>query len=423
MKLAEDAFFPCFRNAVSKISSLSFPFVDSFKGVYLSYWREFAGKKSAISGFAVADGSRSSTTFRGGVRVVCVRALANVYEGNRLVDRVFDVDVRAGHRLRRASLYMRALEFKCLRKAVEGHEKVLLAICDGDLYPTLHPVIVRMTSQEVEAYVEYLNAFCELYECALKRNIILAGVTKDSFVNYLRARILAQYILQNDVEFGGEISRLRSVRNIERRLKERMGQSKGFEALIEEVGRLSSDEEIFDEYAEKPGFTVPLVLAPQPIYLSEEIKAGTKTWRGSKMRRRLKARNPPFKDVADALDRLFSLPPVVLSYWRPWHGLGVYRVDVAGWTLGINCRWDEVEGDYFVEESVIKKFEELIAALNGLSPEPFTVKPLLDVDDLVRFTAKTYKDCYEPLIIEALRKAGFKAKLTKRDLRELMVRV
>ena len=420
--MAEDAFFPLFMAAVTKFGSLNVPFDEGFKDVYLSFWREFKEKIAGLPCYAVADGSRSSTTFRGGIRVVCVRALTNVYEGNNLVGNVSDVDVRVGHRLKRASLYMRALEFKCLKRAIEGFGKVSLAICDGDLYPAIHPVIVRLTNQEVEAYSEYLNSLYELYECALERNVLLVGITKDSFVNYLRARILAQSILKDNPELGDEIARVRSIKNIERRLKERRFRSKSLDILIKEAGRLSSDEEIFDEYASKPGFTAPLVLAPQPVYLSEEIKARTKTWRGSKIRRRLKARNPPFRDVADVMDNLFSLPPVVLSYWRPWHGIGVYRVDVAGWGLGIKNRWDEVEGDYFSAEDVVKKFVNLVAVLNGLSPEPFTVKPLLDVDDLVRFSAKTYKDCYEPLIIEALRKAGFQALLTKRDLRELMVR-
>jgi len=314
--LAEDAFFPRFMDAVSKIGPPNTPFNDSFRDVYLSYWREFAGKTLDLPSFAVADGSRSSTTFRGGIRVVCVRALANVYVGNKLVGNVSDVDVRAGHRLRRASLYMRALEFKCLKKAIESND-VLLAVCDGDLYPSIHPIIVKRTGQEVEAYIEYLKALCELYECALKRNVMLVGLTKDSFVNYLRAKVLSQYIIENNIELDSEISRIRSIKNVEKRLKEKKIRSKNLEVLVKEASRLSSDEEIYDEYAAKPGFSVPLVLAPQPIYLSEEIKAGTKTWRGSKIRRRLKARNPPFRDVADAFDRLFSLPPIVLSYWRP----------------------------------------------------------------------------------------------------------
>jgi len=421
--LAEDSFLPRYLDALSKIGRLKLSFDESFKDIYLTFWHNFGGRCDEVPSFAVADGSRASTVFRGGVRAVCLRALTNVYEGSSLVGGVVDVDVKVGHRLKRSSLYMRALEFKCLRKALEGSPNVAVAICDGDLYPSIHPVMVRLTVQEVEACVEYLNAFYDLYEFAKNRGILLIGVTKDSFVNYLRARILATYIASENKELGEALTHERSIRRIERRLASIRGQAESIKRYLNEAGRVTSDEEIFDEYAVNPGFSKPLVLAPQPIYLSEEIKAGTKSWRGSRIRKRLLRRGSPFRDVAEVLDRLYALPPVILSYWRPWHGIGVYRVDVGGRSLGVDEQWNSVESDYFLPEERLGFCEKVFSILNGLSPEPFTVKPLLDADDLVRFSAEIYRECYEPLLIEALRKAGFKALLTKRDIRELMVRM
>jgi hypothetical protein len=423
--MAEDSFFQQFLAAISKLGPISMPFDESFKDVYLSFWREFDGKSMEAPNFVVADGSGSSSTFRGGVRVAVVRAIANVYRCNGLVGSVYDVDVRVGHRLRRASLYMRALEFKCLKRALEGYDGVSMALCDGDLYPTIHPVLVRLTAQEVEAYVEYLKAFSELYRFAMERKILLIGITKDSFINYMGAQILANHILQENPDLGRVLSRVRSIKNIMRILSSLKDQLHNYPVYFNEAQRMSmsSDEEIFDEYATNPGFTTPLVLAPQPIYLSEEIKAGTRRWKDSRIRDRLMNAEPPLNEVALTLDRLYELPPVVISYWRPWHRLGVYRVDVAGWAFGLDVKWDSLEGDHFLNDEAMEKFRDVVAVLNGLSPEPFTVKPLLDADDLVRFSANTYKECYEPLIIEALRKAGLKALLTKRDLRELMVRI
>jgi hypothetical protein len=315
--------------------------------------------------------------------------------------------------------------FKCLKRALEGYDGVSMALCDGDLYPTIHPVLVRLTAQEVEAYVEYLKAFSELYKFAMERKILLMGITKDSFINYMGAQILANHILQENPDLGRVLSRVRSIKNIMRILSSLKDQLHNYSIYFNEAQRMSmsSDEEIFDEYATNPGFTVPLVLAPQPIYLSEEIKAGTRRWKDSRIRDRLMNAEPLLNEVALTLDRLYELPPVVISYWRPWHRLGVHRVDVAGWAFGLNVKWDFLEGDHFLDGEAVEKFRNVVAVLNGLSPEPFTVKPLLDADDLVRFSANTYKECYEPLIIEALRKAGLKALLTKRDLRELMVRI
>ena len=421
--MAEDSFFQMFLTEISKLSSISIAFDDSFRDVYLSFWHEFDGKSEESPSFVVADGSYAHTTFRGGVRAAVARAIANVYSHNNLIGDICDVDLRVGHGLKRISLYMRALEFKCLKRALESYSEVQMALCDGDLYPIIPPVLVKLGDQEVEAYAEYLNAFYDLYKLAAERMLLLIGVTKDSFVNYLGVKILSTFISQENPILGRELSRVRSVKNILKKLSENRDQLKNCDAYLKEVGRMlmSSDEEIFDDYTNKSGFTYPLVLAPQPIYLSEEIKAGTRRWADSRIRRRLLAAGNPFSKIAEAFDRICELPPVVMSYWRPWHGIGVYRIDIGGWILGLNSDWGSVEGDYFLEGS-IDKLREVIAVLNSLSPEPFTVKPLLDVDDLVRFRTDIYKECYEPLIIEALRRAGLKAVLTKRDLRELMVR-
>ncbi|MEM3531198.1 MAG: DNA double-strand break repair nuclease NurA [Nitrososphaerales archaeon] len=410
-------------DALSKINNLGSSFDERFKDMYLAFWHHFENKSNEIPSFAVVDGSRASTTFRGGFRAVCARAIVNIYEGKNLFDSILKVDLKIGQRLRRSSLYMRALEFRCLKNALENFPNVSMAICDGDLYPLIHPVMVRTTDQEVEAYVEYLKALHELYDYAKSRCILLIGISKDSFVNYLRARILAVQISKENSGLGQILARERSLKRIGRRLSSMRERADNIECYLNEAERITSDEEVFDEYASYPGFTKPLALAPQPIYLNEEIKAGTKSWHDSRIRGRLLRRSSPFSDVANFLDKLYALPPIILSYWKPWHKIGVYRVDIGGWGLEVNEKWDDIESDYFLPEKKLDACERIFSILNGLSPEPFTIKPLLDADNLVRFSKKTYKDCYEPLLIDALRKAGFKALLTKRDIRELIVRI
>lgn len=427
MEVAEDLFLRLFLSKLDKISvALNLASDEGLKEAYAALWREFDGKSDTDTlSFAVTDGSVASTTFRGGLRVAVARAITNVYRCNRLIDSVCDVDVRVGHRLRRTSLYMKALELKCLKKALEDHGEALIALYDGDLYPTIHPVLATPTDQGVEAYVEYLRAFSELYGFARQRGLTLIGITKDSFVNYLGAQILASLVSREDPEAGADLSRVRSAKNIMRKLPSLRDRLRNYEVYYNIVNRMSmsSDEDTLYEYTDKPGFTVPMALAPQPIFLSEEIKAGTKRWIDSKIRRRLLEANPPMSEVALTLDEIYELPPIAISYWRPWHGLGVYRVDVCGWALGLDVKSASMEADNILGGEAAERFKGIAALLNGLSPEPFSVKPLLDADDLVRFDVKTYKECYEPLIIEALRKAGFKVLLTKRNLRELMVRV
>jgi len=409
-------------DAVSYLGSLSVSFDDSFMDMYVSRWIEFDEKVDSLPVFAVVDGSRGSTSFRGGLKVVCARALANVYEGWNIVGNVFDMDVRVGRRLQGESFYMSALEFKCLKRALEKYDGVTVASYDGSLYPTIHSLLVKFTSQQIQAYTEYLNSFYELYKLAVEHRILLVGVVKDSFVNYLAAKVLADRISLENPELGKKLERLRSMANLREEISK--SQLENRDAYLREVERMSisSDEETFDEFASKAGFTVPLVLAPQPLYLSEEVKAGTKGWTDAKIRKRLLEAGPPFSRVAEALDRIYELPPIAMSYWRPYHGVGVYRLDVCGHFLGLNSKWNTTEVNFFLEEGV-EGFKHVVALLNSLSPEPFAVKPLLDVDDLVRFKVKVYRECYEPIIVDALKKAGLKPLLTKRDLREIAVRM
>ena len=42
--MAEDSFFQMFLTEISKLSSISIAFDDSFRDVYLSFWHEFDGK-------------------------------------------------------------------------------------------------------------------------------------------------------------------------------------------------------------------------------------------------------------------------------------------------------------------------------------------------------------------------------------------
>lgn len=410
--LVEDIFFKPFMEALQRATTDLKPFKGNFNDVYHSYWHTFNGVGRVPESFAVADGSNSSTTFRGGLRAVCMRAVVNVYHSGNLKDTIPSVDVKVGQKLRCGAFYMKALEFRGLANVLG---KCKVAMCDGDLYPTLHPAIVWHEQQEVKAYLEYLNAFYSLYSEAYKRGTLLLGVVKDSTTNYVRAKIIAQYILAKRPELVRDLSRVRSPQKITWLIK-------GAEvdpACEGEAETPTSDEEVFDECAPEPGFTTPMLLAPQPIFLNEEVKAGTSSWLNSRIRQRLIDKGPPLSEVADTLDRIYSLPPIVMFYWRPWHGIGVYRVDVAGWVFGRDGKWNDLSNDAFLGEGV-SVAEEVAAMLNALSPEPFTVKPLFDVDYVVRIDSGVYKDCYLPIIVDALRNVGLKAVMTKRDLREMI---
>jgi hypothetical protein len=318
---------------------------------------------------------------------------------------------------------MKALELKCLLKALKDSEDGSIAIHDGTIYPTISPKsFAGTTEQEVDAILEWLSSLHSLYKFAMDHGHVLIGVVKDSHVNYLRSRILVSCITDVNSKFGEAIARERSLKNIGRRLREVLAMSHNYalREFLKEAELMTSDEEVFEMCTSEPGFTKPLILAPQPIYLSEEVKAGTKNWWESRLRSRLES-SSLLRPVARIFDRIYSLPPVVMFYWRPWHGYGVYRVDVSGWTLGLGLRCGDMEGDMLMDE-IVEKCENIASALNSLSPEPFAVKPLSDVDELVRLRRDVYQESYEPVLIDYLRNNGLRAHLTKRGMREMVLR-
>lgn len=425
--MAEDVFLPLFLKALSEIDSLIVHTCNEFfKELYSSLWHNFNKSTVCTGNFVVCDGSYQISELQGGTRIVYARALAHKYKGNKLVEPFPDIYIKVGHRLKRVSLYMKALELRSLKLALESCCNGSLAIYDGSLYPTLPPVIAKFTQQEIEAVTEWLNALYQLYHYSFEHKHLLLAISKDSYVSYLRVRTLVSSLASEDPDLGQVLSRERSLRRIAKRLRELVqtefsSKRELLKTYLTEFERPTSDEEALDESTSEPGLSTSLKLAPQPIYLGEEVKAKTKDWWSSVMRRRLRA-SQELKCISDVLDHLYSLPPIAIFYWRPWHGVGVYRVDVAGWNLGITDRWGDMGGDSFTSSNAFENCKKIAAILNGLSPEPYAVKPLTDVDTLVRLDGRTYRECYEPLIMEKLRSLGLKAYPTKRKIREFVLR-
>ncbi|WP_205006590.1 hypothetical protein, partial [Escherichia coli] len=51
-------------------------------------------------------------------------------------------------------------------------------------------------------------------------------------------------------------------KRIERKLAHIKGEGENVQLYLNEAARITSDEELFDEYALDPGFTKPIALAP-----------------------------------------------------------------------------------------------------------------------------------------------------------------
>jgi hypothetical protein len=400
------------------------------KDLYLSKWIDFRDSMAFDDAIVSCDGSVADSSFSGGLTVWYARALAHIYRSGESLTPLPVSDVRVGYRMKGKTLFMRTLELRALRYAVEkclkSSSKEILALYDGNLYLTFlhHPPYLEQMVDVLEAYVRELRA---LLTMVLEHDVKLIGISKDSDARYVRARLLLEALMQEDVKLGYEVARERSVVRIAEKLKSLVGlvnESKKamLENFFREFNAELSDEELYDIIAKGPGFTRPLVLSPQTFYISEEVKAGTTSWWDSVFRARIKQRES-LAPVTEALDDLYRLPPVSVLYWRPHHGLGIYRLDIPSSLLGISEKWGDIGGDRFIEgSSWLDSVKTAVSILNGLSPEPYFVKPLMEVDQIVRLDRKLYSQVYEPVLTAELRKRGLRAMTRKRRIRDLVIR-
>lgn len=399
------------------------------RDLYLSKWISF-GDSTTFNGVIIScDGSVAESSFSGGLTAWYARALAHIYRPGEPLTPLPLSDVRIGYRMAGKTWFMRTLELRLLRQAIErcleSSSQDILALCDGSLYLTIlhYPPHLERMADTLLGYVRELSALLRL---VLERGVKLIGVSKDSDARYVRARLLLEALIRED-ERSLPLVRLRSIGGIRNKLKSLIdaadeSRKSILGKFLEEFESELSDEELYDIITKEPGFTHPLVLAPQTLYVSEEIKADTKDWWGSVFRARLNQRES-LAPLAEALDALYQLPPIAISYWRPHHGLGMYRLDIPSGLLGFSMRWGDMWGDMFLEGlSWLNPFKSYVSALNSLSPEPLFVKPLMEVDQIVRLDRKLYSQVYEPVLTTELRRRGIRALERKRRRRDLVLR-
>ena len=425
--MAEEIFFSKFLDALRESANDLGPqreLAPWARNLYLKKWNYCDSSRDPGVAIVASDGSIGESSFSGGLTVWVARAIAHIYRNDLSIANLQEVAVKIGYRLLGQSLFMKALEIKVLREATEKALREhggALSIFDGSLYLTFlhHPPRLRAIEW---IFGKYLNELTSLLNLT-KSGAIVLGLSKDSDISYLRARILLDALLEVDPSLGSELSKGRVVSRMAERLKLKLENWKNNVLLrnyLDELELETSDESVYGEVAEGPGFTTPLLLAPQTLFTTEEIDGGTESWWDSAFRKRLEG-NARSSSLARALDRYFDLPPLALSYWKPRHESRAYRIDIPSNLLGFEGRCGDISEDKFFEEG-LGKVADLVASLNSISQYPYVAKPLAEVDEIARLDRSLYKLAYEPVIVEELRKRGFKAIPKKRSVRDLVLR-
>jgi hypothetical protein len=427
--LAENMFLSSFIEEVNKISNLTLKVEpqERFKKIYEGLWIDFDSIFPLNFNFMVCDGSKGVTEFQGGIKVLYARALVHFFKAQTFMDKFVETKIFVDHLLQKEDSYMKAVELIALKKALEKVDDVL-AIYDGSLYPTF-PLSALNNEKIAKAKIEEFKALAALYKQSYEKNQILIGLCKDSNVSYIRARALIEQLKVENPKLGEEISKQMYPSRIAKKLRKMIEDeaNENIKKLLEsyccEFELKTSDEEVFSNLNLKPGFTTPLILAPQTLYLEAKYEEKRSWWNSIFRDKMIKSKNDFLHEIANLLDEIYSLPPLATICWKPHHGLEVYRVDIAGWSLKIKEKSGDLTENIFIKNGEILKYcKEVVAKLNALSSTPTVLKPLTDVDSLVRIDNSTYRNVYEPILIDALKKAGLKAKLRKRRFREILLR-
>ena len=420
--MAEEDFFSIFierlREELKKIipQNSTAPFIQQ---LYLRYWNPCERCEKPSFPIIVCDGSFGKSDFTGGLTFWVARAISHVYLDGTHLKKAQNVGVKAGYRLEGQSFFMKAIELRTLRNAIEDalreHGQVF-ALYDGSLYLTFlhHKSSIKA---KLEPLKEYISELSSLLKLTMENNVKLIGVSKDSNITYLRAYILFEELSRIGI-FG--LDRYRSIKPMREKLKEviKFSTSEPIKDYLSEIERDESDELIFHNITKEPGFTTPLLLAPQTCYIGGEGERHKK-WSESHLR----TKSPKeFNLLLEEMDVLYSLPPIALTYWKPKHCLRTYRLDIPSNILGCNARCDELTSDKLAGPEAIKSMEELIGSLNWLDKEAYGIGPLLEVDEIVRFTQNKYKSTYERVILEELKAHGIDVKIKKRSLRDELMR-
>lgn len=421
--MAEEQFFPIFtsrlREEVERLRKKRESSVSSVQSIYKKYWNVCDYCEESNYPIIACDGSLGSSPLSGGLTFWVARAVAHTYVNGTLLQATPEVGVKGDYMLEGESIFMKTVELRALRKATQAalkeHGKAL-AFYDGSLYFTFFHHRPHMEARK-EILQDYVSELYSLLKLGLNDDVKILGVSKDSSITYLRTHIIFEELSKHNIDGLGYFRSIKWMR--ERMKREAPLDTDPIKDYLKEIENDESDEALYDKLMKEPGFTTPLLLAPQTCYVMQEVEEGHKRWSESHLR---VASSESLKPLLEEMDKLYSLPPIALTYWKPKHGLRTYRLDVPSNLLGHKGKCEDLTGDEYVDLDVVNDMKGLVAKLNWLDKADYGIRPLIDVDEIARLIHRTYRRAYEPVILEELKEYGFDVKPRKRSIRDFFMR-
>lgn len=430
--MIEEEFYSLFaqklRQSVEKLPPRIEPEEWAKKG-YLNKWHSFDELSEPDESIVSCDGSIGESVFSGGLEAWVVRAVAHVLQKNATMISIPNIEVPVGYDLVGKSIFMKTVELETLAQAMEkaaAQNGKVVAVYDGSLSLFVPSRYIQRLQPFAKEFERHVKALTRCFKLVQPGRIELVGISKDSRVRYLRARIVLDSLLQTHPEMEEIVRRSqRSLKLMASRLSEiveRDGANSPLRPYLVELKQPVSDEELYSELALEAGYTTPLLLGPQTrffFYFTSKSQAPTDWW-NSPFRKTLED-DPELEGLRTALDELYSQPPIAISYWKNRPGSMTCRIDVPSALLGQGMKAGDLNENKLADEPAASLMSGIVGKLNWLS-QSGSVAPLTEVDAIVRLDRRLYRSSYEPLIIRELSSKGHGARLTKRRIRDYVMR-
>lgn len=181
-----------------------------------------------------------------------------------------NVEVPVGYDLGGKSIFMKTVELETLaqgvERAVEKNGKAF-AVYDGNLSLFLPARYLQRLQPLAALFERHVRAITKCFQLLQQDRLELVGVSKDSNVTYLRARLILNVLLQTNPELGEMMRReQRSLRLMARRLTEIVeheGATSSLRPYLNELTQPISDEALYSELAPEAGYTTPYTTPAQ----------------------------------------------------------------------------------------------------------------------------------------------------------------
>ncbi|MEM3994717.1 MAG: DNA double-strand break repair nuclease NurA [Thermofilum sp.] len=402
------------RGEILRVAAGSADLASRYRELVRSVWVEGVEARNEFDRVYAVDSSSDEIEVAGGGVILVTRAVALGANGRELrklrVDAFFPRSIRDYEDFKR--LLREHLEHEVALEAVEeGADLVLL---DGSLFGRMSHVVRELSVDGREGFLlDYVETYGQLLSRAVRKGVIIAGVSKDSRSTVLKEELLLSE-LRKRLE-GCPTGLAEKVLELWARLRRRPSQ------VLEEVRRLVKeglDPRIYELFEEAkspvpdskllllmnlgPGFTAPIRLTLERVQMGViEVALTEET-------RLVALLDAIFEKVSDELGPRFaenvnrvlaalrSYPAVLASYVIFSRGDDPVRVDIA-----VNREDLAASTSRFVSsppDSFIRVLRQLAFLYSGRTS--YNVL-LLEADKRVRATAETL-DLYHKLAMKEL---------------------